>query len=70
MGKHPRDRQGPGHRTRTEKGGRLDAGNRGRCRHVAQGAEMSGGGWWVVGVVEYQMDETTLWDRRYGAGVT
>ena len=68
-GRTPRVRQGPGCRPMAAKRGRTDAGNGGKHRHAAQGAETSGGGWRVAGVGEVQVDDVPRQERRWGAGV-
>ena len=52
------------------KGGDKRTRNGGRGRHEARGAETSGRGWRGAGVNEVQVDEVTLWERRWGAGET
>ena len=41
-----------------QRGGQTDTVNGGRSRQASQGAEMSGRGWWVVGVGDVQVDVT------------
>ena len=55
-------------RPRVEEGGRTDAVNTVRRRHMARGAETSGGGWRVVGVGYGQVENAQLRERRWGAG--
>ena len=50
---------------RRKRGGERTS-NDGRCRHVAQGAETSGRGWWGEGVDNVQVDGIPLWERRWG----
>ena len=45
-------------------------GNGIRRRHVTQGAETSGGRWWVAGVGDVQVNGATRRKRRWGEGVT
>ena len=47
----------------------MHVGHCGRSRHATRGAEMSGGGWWVEGVGKVQVDDITLRERGWGAGV-
>ena len=64
-----RGKQGHVCRPRLAKGGLTDAGNGGRSRHVAQGADTSGGGWQVAGMGDGQVDNAPLWERRWKAGL-
>ena len=50
------------------KGGRTDVGRSSGSRHTARGAETSGGGWWVVGGGEVQMENDTFRERMWVAG--
>ena len=47
------------------KGGKSDAGNSGRSRHVVQVTEMSGGGWRVAGLGKVQVDGVPCRERRW-----
>ena len=39
-----------------------------RYRHTAQGAETSGGGWWVSGAGDVQVGGAVIQESRWGAG--
>ena len=43
-------------------------GHGGRRSHAAQGAETSGGGWWVVGMGKFQVDGAFHQESGWGAG--
>ena len=45
-------------------------GNNSRRRHAERGAEMSGGSWYVAGVVDIQVDGAPLQERRCREDVT
>ena len=49
-------------------GGHTVTGNGGRRRHADRGAEISVGGWRVVGAGDVQVDGASLRERRWGAG--
>ena len=44
--------------------------NGSRRRYTAQGADTSGGRWWVAGVGDVQVNGATRRKRRWGEGVT
>ena len=44
--------------------------NGGRFSHVARGAEMIGGFWWLAGMVKAQVCVSLIQDRRWGEGAT
>ena len=48
----------------------MDAGNGGRRRHAARGADASGGGWRVAGVGNVQVDGAPHRGRRWVEGAT
>ena len=48
----------------------MDLRHCGRSRNASWYAETSAGGWWVVGVGKFQVDNVPLWERRWVAGVT
>ena len=55
--------------TEGDKGGRTNVKHGGRIRHAAQGAEVSGGGWRLVGVGKVKVDVVPCRERRRGASV-
>ena len=69
VGKPPGGQQGPVCRPRATKGGG-DAVNGIGFRHMEWGTETSGRGWRVAVVVNFQVDDVPLRERRWGAGVT
>ena len=52
-----------------KRGGQTDAVNDSRRIHAVRGAEMSGGGWWVAGVGDVNVDGVLSRERSWGAGV-
>ena len=47
----------------------MDAGRDERSRHEERGAEISSGGWQLLGVGKVQVEFISCQDKRWGAGL-